>query len=1182
MAKTQTTSKNTLETTLYDGITMVSVLLRTGYHTEAASLASQLLVHFPQALPLHVGAGRALMAATGEGVNTQRALGHLRRVLDSDPENWRIRLETVLLYLRGDKAQRDRAGQELWLAVQSAPDNPWLREMIDWLPEQNIFKKTQKWNASVARGFGVNSLNVPPDQQNQDEGGVARLYLRRKMPWMAVEYFERAAHRLTPEQLASRSDLRSGLLLSLWLNGESKRASALASEMLLDQPQLILPRLILTAHLSSTALKNHPEALTRLMEPVWKLDPYLARAGEIAYQAGVDLPPDLWPRPLAGTNLLGEGKGPAAWQHLPSSTLETISLKLGDIDRDWLNDLLEASHQQEVDAVSRGGMQRMWHPHTEVSFSLSEVDGLLVDVTPAAMADALSGSKLDNGLVMPKGRVFAHGGKPDTELEGIASAIAAVENLLYGTGRPKRPSSAKKKRRPQAGLYSRLSVRRFRKGGEDESDFDPNDMESDQDGFREGVTLADYTPRPSGSSSSSAPMASSGSRLPLGGTEGERTWAVKQATALIVTSEQAFKSKYGPDGWTRIQVLLEQLVEVMQSHGSDARLLVVDSAEGLRKSGFTKLNAVRAGNPEQVRELINMALPGEVMDPVTGYPNTVFIIGGPDIIPFWKLPNPSFDSDREVLTDNPYGARDQTYLLPERIVGRLPDENPEDGSAKIQFLLDRLTEVIQRQRTRTLPHSGISNLPMRMFEAIMPSTMRFKGGPADGIRFEQEWLRSTLASGEVFLDKAHAVQLSPFFYSAEAWKASTETLRGCMSGNSNIVFSPPTKMETFNTGWLQKPRLLHFNLHGFRDTGNWYGQSQYNKIVANPTLSSLPLAFSPNQAATIPSPGTVVFSEACYGGYLEGKSKLDSVALSFLARGTVAFIGSTAISYGSAGPELCCAGHLSYYFWKEILKNGSSFGRALQAAKLNYARERLAAGHNLSGDDAKTLLEFVLLGDPTIGLRAVSPNFFAPTADIVGPGGQLTNQPSSQLNGQFVGGVQKGGLFRTGQNYEREWEEDSKLRTRTKGLWNRFVQPKAQYKAVPYENLPPELTHKVDEIMEWLLPDGPDPDGQYLQALIDMGAGYQPIRPAEKQYKFLRHQKGGAGAGNNVSSESESDDDRPPFDSVFGGEEGQAQVLLSGHRPIHTDDGREYDQAFHLNTDITGSEIIVSLSRGKG
>ncbi len=1158
MAKTQT-SKNTLDTTLYDGITMVSVLLRTGYHAEAASLASQLLVHFPQALPLHVGAGRALMAATGEGVNTQRALGHLRRVLDSDPENWRIRLETVLLYLRGNKEQKERAGQELWLAVQSAPDNPWLREMIDWLPEQNIFKKTQKWNATVARGFGVNSLNVSPDQQNQDEGGVARLYLRRKMPWMAVEYFEKAASHFTPEQLASRSDLRSGLLLSLWLNGETKRASALASDMLLDQPQLILPRLILTSHLSSAALKNHPEALTRLIEPVWKLDPYLVRATEIAYQAGVELPPDLWPRPLGGTNLLGEGKGVPAWQNLPSTTLEHISLRLGDIDRDWLNDLLEASHKQEVDAVSRGGMQHMWHPHTEVSFSLSEVDGLLVEVTPAAMADAISGRKLDNELIMPKGRIFGPGGKPDTELEGIAASIAAVENLLYGTGRPKRPSSGKKKRRPQAGSYNRLSARRFRKGGEDESDFDPNEMDADGDGFRDGVTLADYTPTPTPSST----------RLPVGGTEGERTWAVKQATALIVTSEQALKSKYGPDGYTRVQILLQQLVEVMQSHGSDARLLVVDSAEGLRKNGFTKLNAVRADNPEQVRELINMALSGEVMDPTSGYPNTVFIIGGPDIIPFWKLPNPSFDSDREVLTDNPYGSRDQTYLLPERIVGRLPDENPEDGSAKLQFFLDRLTEVIQRQRTRTLPHSGISNLPMRMFEAIMPQNMRFKGGASDGIRFEQEWLRSTLASGEVFLDKAHAVQLSPFFYSAEAWKASTETLRGCMSGNSNIFFSPPTRLDNFNTAWLQKPRLLHFNLHGFRDTGNWYGQSNYSKIVANPTLSSLPVAFSPAQAATLPSPGTVVFSEACYGGYLNGKSKLDSVALSFLARGTAAFVGSTAISYGSAGPELCCAGHLSYYFWKEILKNGSSFGRALQAAKLNYARERLAAGHNLSGDDAKTLLEFVLLGDPTIGLRAVSPNFFTPSADIGGIGGQLS--------GQMAGGLQKGGLFRSGQSYEREWEEDSKLRTRTKGLWNRFVQPKAQYKAVPYENLPPELTGKVDEIMQWLLPDGPDPDGQYLQALIDMGAGYQPIRQPEKKFKYLRHMKGGEPA----ESDSENDD-RPPFDSVFGGEEGQAQVLLSGHRHILTDDGREYDQAFHLNTDITGSEIIVSLSRGKG
>ncbi len=1148
MAKIQS-SKNILETSLFDGITTVSVLLRTGYHTEAASLACQLLVHFPQSLPLHVGAGRALMAATGEGVNTQRALGHLRRVLDSDPENWRIRLETVLLYLRGDKEQRVRAGQELWLAVQSAPDNPWLREMIDRLPEQAIFKRTQKWNATVARGFNVSSLNVTSDQQNQDEGGVARLYLRRKMPWMAVEYFEKATRRLTPEASASRIDLRSGLLLALWLNGETKRASALASDMLLDQPQLILPRLILTAHLANAALKNHPQALTRLIEPVWKLDPFLVRASEIAYSAGVDLPPALWPRPTQNSNLLGEGNTATTWQTLPANALERISLKLGDIDHDWLNDLLGASHKQEVESVSRGGMQRMWHPHSEVSFSLSELDGLLIDVTPAAMADALSGRRLDNDLIMPKGRIFGPHGQPDSELEGIAQSIAAVENLLYGTGRPKRPHSGSKKRRPQAGSYYRKAVRRVRKGGEDTELETPDNL--NDDGFREGVDINDFMPAPS-------------SRLPQANADEDRNWAVRQATALIVSSEQALTSKYGQGGFNRVQILLQQLLEVMRSHGSDARLLLVDSAEALRRQGFGKLDPVKAADPEQIRELINTALPGEILDPTGSYPNTVFIIGGPDIIPFWKLPNPSFDSDREVLTDNPYGSRDQTYLLPERIVGRLPDESPEDGVPDINFLLTRLQEVIQRQRARNLPHSGISNFPMRMFEAIMPQNMRFKGGSADGIRFEQEWLRSTLASGEVFIDKSHSVHLSPFFYSAEAWKLSTETLKDCMSGNSNIAFSPPTRSENFNTDWLQKPRLLHFNLHGFRDTGNWYGQSQYNKIVANPTLSSLPMAFSPAQAAKVRSPGTVVFSEACYGGYLPGKGVVDSVALTFLERGTAAFVGSTAISYGSAGPELCCAGHLSYYFWKEILKNGSSFGRALQAAKLNYARERLAAGHNLSGDDAKTLLEFVLLGDPTIGLRSVSPNYFTASTDMLGVGGQL------------VGGLQKGGLFRSGQNFEREWEEDRKLRGLTKGLWNRFVQPKAQYKAVPYENLPDELTGKVEKIMEWLLPDGPSPDGQYLQALIDMGAGYQTSRQPEKKYKYLRHQKGGEPAPENPTAAS------TPFEGVFGNEEGQAQVLLSGHRPMQTDDGYKYDQTFHLNTDITGSEIIVSLSRGKG
>src|SRR5207253_1384236 len=116
--------------------------------------------------------------------------------------------------------------------------------------------------------------NPPSVQMGDDEGGMARLYLRRRMPWMAVQYFQTATRRLSGERrevqngdYQNRADLKTGLLLALWLNGDVKQASALASEMLLDQPQLIMPRLLLTSHLAGTALKNNPAALVNLLEP---------------------------------------------------------------------------------------------------------------------------------------------------------------------------------------------------------------------------------------------------------------------------------------------------------------------------------------------------------------------------------------------------------------------------------------------------------------------------------------------------------------------------------------------------------------------------------------------------------------------------------------------------------------------------------------------------------------------------------------------------------------------------------------------------------------------------------------------------------------------------------------------------------------------------------------------------
>ena len=46
----------------------------------------------------------------------------------------------------------------------------------------------------------------------------------------------------------------------------------------------------------------------------------------------------------------------------------------------------------------------------------------------------------------------------------------------------------------------------------------------------------------------------------------------------------------------------------------------------------------------------------------------VLILGGPEIVPFHRLPNPTNDGDPDVASDNPYASLDQIYFHP-RLAG---------------------------------------------------------------------------------------------------------------------------------------------------------------------------------------------------------------------------------------------------------------------------------------------------------------------------------------------------------------------------------------------------------------------------------------------------------------------------------------------------------------------------------
>ena len=204
----------------------------------------------------------------------------------------------------------------------------------------------------------------------------------------------------------------------------------------------------------------------------------------------------------------------------------------------------------------------------------------------------------------------------------------------------------------------------------------------------------------------------------------------------------------------------------------------------------------------------------------------------------------------------------------------------------------------------------------------------------------------------------HTCLPRPFFnfgYSAEVWQKASQAVYGAMGKLLFLRLSPPWALGTFSSGWLRRRKLLYFNLHGSEATPYWYGQRD----------ASYPIAFSPRMIEEAEVNGAVVFSEACYGANIIHKDPDEAISLKFMQRGAACFVGSTKIAFGPAAPPSSEADLIGLYFLGNVEKK-MPFGQALKEAKIAFAQEMVRRQGGLDDDDEKTLLEFVLYGDPSL------------------------------------------------------------------------------------------------------------------------------------------------------------------------------------------------------------------------
>ena len=389
---------------------------------------------------------------------------------------------------------------------------------------------------------------------------------------------------------------------------------------------------------------------------------------------------------------------------------------------------------------------------------------------------------------------------------------------------------------------------------------------------------------------------------------------------IILTMKKGLENQYGVQSTQVILHELKKLSKTIQEKNAWSSILFMpDDLEICGKYGVTPIDAI---DPWKIKlALVDL---DKALNKTGERIGCVLIVGGENVVPFHKLPNPTDDSDVEVKSDNPYGSLDTNYFVSDWPVGRLPGE----AGNEVGLLMTQIRNVLQY-------HTD---------EAAM-----------------QTWLNRILNMIQ-FWNRPWIKHFGNIGYSASVWKRSSIAAFRPVGEAKNLFLSPNGTQPVFNPLKLTSAPIGYFNLHGVEDGGEWYGQKDPSDNASGPDY---PVAMKPSDLVRNSNSPRIVFSEACYGGHIFGKKEEESIALSMTGIGVLAMIGSSTISYGSVNTPLIGADLIGYLILKN-LDEGLPIGNAFIKSKVEFVREMNRRQGYLDGEDQKTLISFILYGDPLV------------------------------------------------------------------------------------------------------------------------------------------------------------------------------------------------------------------------
>jgi hypothetical protein len=290
----------------------------------------------------------------------------------------------------------------------------------------------------------------------------------------------------------------------------------------------------------------------------------------------------------------------------------------------------------------------------------------------------------------------------------------------------------------------------------------------------------------------------------------------------------------------------------------------------------------------------------------------------------FQVPNPSIgfkgmDTDKIVPSDSPYATSSaflpsdpNSCVVPERAIGRIPDMVSDPDPA---WLLDYLNTAT-------------------------------KWKPRDATAYQDPYAICT----------------------AEAQDAATDFMQQAFAKAGLPLFICPPDDDSSPKPRGQLSAGVHVTkCHGNMGDATFWGFSlsdQRTKDHPYPALTSATLR-------ALLKPFTVVASMCCYGAQIFSPSDPKArsrgkwpIASAYLRKGALGFVGPTMMAWVGRS-DMEAADWIVQGYLKNILAGGS-LGGAFLACKQDYHSHYTLEDRVSSVDELKTLIEYILLGDPSI------------------------------------------------------------------------------------------------------------------------------------------------------------------------------------------------------------------------